>query len=191
MRIIPSDIIEFLYCPRFIYFMKVLKIPQYEKKRFKVQKGLQVHEKRQKENPDYLWKKIGAVKRESNIWLFSDQFHLSGIIDELVTLEDGSLAPLDFKFSRYRSSTYKTHRTQMICYCLLVDENYSEDVNQGFIYYIRGGHKKKAIKYTDHQKDKIKNTIQDYLEVVHNEKIPQKTKYTSRCNDCTYRNICV
>ena len=35
--ITPSDIIEFLYCKRFIYYMKCLGIEQYEEKRYKVQ----------------------------------------------------------------------------------------------------------------------------------------------------------
>jgi hypothetical protein len=42
--ITPSEIIEFLYCKRFIYFMKCLGIRQYEEKRYKVQKGREIHE---------------------------------------------------------------------------------------------------------------------------------------------------
>ncbi len=56
--ITPSEIIEFLYCKRFIYFMKCLGIRQYEEKRYKVQKGREIHEKREKENRDYLRKKL-------------------------------------------------------------------------------------------------------------------------------------
>ena len=37
--ITPSELIEFNYCKRFIYYMKCLNIPQFEEKRFKVQKG--------------------------------------------------------------------------------------------------------------------------------------------------------
>lgn len=45
--ITPSDMIEFLYCRRFIYYMKCLSIPQFEENRFKVQKGREVHEKKE------------------------------------------------------------------------------------------------------------------------------------------------
>ncbi len=37
--ITPSELIEFNYCKRFIYYMKCLNIPQFEENRFKVQKG--------------------------------------------------------------------------------------------------------------------------------------------------------
>ena len=39
LSITPSIVIEYLYCPRFIYFMKILNISQNEDRRFKVTKG--------------------------------------------------------------------------------------------------------------------------------------------------------
>ena len=49
--------IEFLYCKRFIYYMKCLGIKQYEDKRYKVEKGRELHRKKENENKDYLRKK--------------------------------------------------------------------------------------------------------------------------------------
>ena len=43
LSITPSIVIEYLYCPRFIYFMKILNISQNEDRRFKVTKGREVH----------------------------------------------------------------------------------------------------------------------------------------------------
>ena len=55
--ITPPDMIEFLYCKRFIYYMKCLGIKQYEDKRYKVEKGRELHRKKENENKDYLRKK--------------------------------------------------------------------------------------------------------------------------------------
>lgn len=44
--ITPSEVIEYLYCPRFIYFMNCLGIAQHEDQRFMVLKGREVHEQR-------------------------------------------------------------------------------------------------------------------------------------------------
>ena len=57
-----SDILEYLFCPRFIYFQNYLDIPQHEEKRFKVQKGRTIHEDKVKLNPQYLRKKLGCVE---------------------------------------------------------------------------------------------------------------------------------
>jgi CRISPR-associated exonuclease Cas4 len=45
-----SDVLEYQFCPRFIYFMRCLDIPQHEEKRFKVLKGREVHEERKLTN---------------------------------------------------------------------------------------------------------------------------------------------
>ncbi|MBE9547207.1 MAG: hypothetical protein IMF10_06910, partial [Proteobacteria bacterium] len=41
-----------------------MDIPQYEEKRFKVQKGRTIHEDKQRINPDYLRKKMGCIERK-------------------------------------------------------------------------------------------------------------------------------
>jgi len=46
-----SDILEYLFCPRFTYFELYLKIPEHQEKRFKVQKGRTVHEDKMRVNP--------------------------------------------------------------------------------------------------------------------------------------------
>jgi len=43
--ITPSDMIEFLYCKRYIYYMKCLGIDQNVEKRFKVMIGREIHER--------------------------------------------------------------------------------------------------------------------------------------------------
>ena len=65
--ITPSDMIEFLYCRRFIYYMKCLSIPQFEENRFKVQKGREVHEKKESQNKQYLRKKLGVVDKQIDV----------------------------------------------------------------------------------------------------------------------------
>lgn len=191
IKVTPSEIIEYLFCPRFIYFMNVLKIPQYEKRRYKVQKGLSVHEKRENENSNYLWKKIGATDRKSNVSLYSKKYNLSGLIDEIITLEDGTMSPIDYKFTEYKEKTYKTHRVQILCYCLLIEEMFGNPVKKGYIFYIRGGSKQIEINYNKRSKNQILKAINGILEIIGNEKIPPKTKYKNRCNDCTYKNICI
>jgi CRISPR-associated exonuclease Cas4 len=57
-----SHLLEYLFCPRFTYFEYVLDIPQHEEKRFKVEVGRKIHEK--KMNPEYLRKKLGVTEKK-------------------------------------------------------------------------------------------------------------------------------
>ncbi|MBS1272030.1 MAG: hypothetical protein MAGBODY4_01167 [Candidatus Marinimicrobia bacterium] len=49
--ITPSDMLEYLYCPRFIYFENVLDIPENQGNRWKVQKGRSIHKKKAHKTP--------------------------------------------------------------------------------------------------------------------------------------------
>ena len=63
-----SDVMEYLFCPRFIYFMYCLGIPQHEEKRYKVLKGRALHEAREKVNRSYIRKKLQcAAKRHCGL----------------------------------------------------------------------------------------------------------------------------
>ena len=66
-----SEVIEYMFCPRFTYFMNCLCIPQKEGERYKVQKGRKIHEDKSKINKEYLRKKIGVKNKEISIYLSS------------------------------------------------------------------------------------------------------------------------
>ncbi|RZB36876.1 MAG: CRISPR-associated exonuclease Cas4 [Desulfobacteraceae bacterium Eth-SRB2] len=104
-----SQMLEYLYCPRFTYFEYVMDIPQNEGQRFKVKKGRNIHEKVRKTNPEYLRKKIGGIDRKSDVYLAS---HLGtrGIVYEVLFLDDNTAAPLDYKFAEYKNKLFKTYR---------------------------------------------------------------------------------
>lgn len=171
--------------------MNVLKIPQNEDRRYKVQKGREIHEKRLQQNKDYLWKKIGAVSRQSNVYLISNKYHLCGIIDEVVTLTDDTLAPIDYKYAIYPDFVYKSHKIQIACYCLLIEEVFAKNVQEGYIFYIRDGNKQVTVPFTSGLKEKTLNDVSIILDIIQNERIPKPTAVRARCVDCTYKNICV
>ena len=94
--ITPSEVLEHVYCPRFTWFMNVQHIDQHEDQRYKVLKGREVHERRETENKTYLRRKIGVVKRENAVYLASPRLRMRGIVDEVLWLKDGTMAPLDY-----------------------------------------------------------------------------------------------
>lgn len=187
----PSAIIEYLFCPRFIYFMHCLNIPQHEEKRFKVLMGREVHEKKARLNKEYLRKKIGCVKRENLVYLASERYHLKGEVDEVLFLKDGMLAPLDYKFTEYKDRLYRTHRIQSILYGLLIMDNYGQEVKKGFLCYIRSKNLIKEIIFSKRDFEKVNNIIKEMLFIIQDGYFPKGTSYKIRCVDCCYKNICL
>ncbi len=188
--ITPSEIIEFQYCKRFIYFMKCLGIRQYEEKRYKVQKGRTIHDRREKENKEYLRKRLGAVKKEIDVSLVSDKYKIRGKVDEVLTLTDGTMAPLDYKFAEYDEILYATYLTQIVMYGLMIEETYDTVVKRGFIVYCRSGYTLKEIDITDKLKEQTRDYVIEFLNVAQGF-FPNATKYKARCIDCCYKNICI
>ena len=57
-----SDVVEYMYCPRFVYFERVLGIPQHEEKREKVIIGRNIHELKEKINKQSIRNKKWKIK---------------------------------------------------------------------------------------------------------------------------------
>jgi len=184
-----SQMLEYLYCPRFTYFEYVMDIPQNEGQRFKVEKGRNIHEKVRKTNSEYLRKKIGVKDKKSDAYLASP-LGIRGIVDEILFLDDDTAAPLDYKFAEYKQKLFKTYRFQLIFYARLIKDNYQVPVTRGFIIYTRS--KNKLVEVPIHEKDfdELGIITKGILDVIQRCKYPQPTKYKQRCPDCCYRNIC-
>lgn len=187
----PSLLMEYLFCPRFIYFMNCLCIPQREEKRKKVLIGRELHNERSKTNIDYLRKRIGCVGKEINVYLSSQELKINGEVDEVLTLNDGTMAPLDYKFSEYRDFTFKTHRYQSIFYGLLIKENYKKEVKKGFICYTRSKNLLKEIQIKENDFEELKKFIKEIINIRLKSFFPRGTKNKAKCIDCTYKNICI
>lgn len=102
-----THVLEHLYCPRFTYFEYVLAVPERQERRWKVQKGRQVHLERQKVNRSYLRKKLGVVDRQFDVPLASSQLGVRGVADEVLRMADGSMASFDYKFSKAPRTVYR------------------------------------------------------------------------------------
>lgn len=187
--ITPSEIIEYLYCPRFIYFQNVLSIPQYEEKSYKAMRGREVHNNKYKINKEYLRKQLGVKEKYQEEYLTNDS--LRGKIDEVLLLNDETMAPLDYKFARYNEKVYSTYKTQLYCYAWLIESNFDRPVNKGFIVYTRSKNKVIEIPITAKSKEQVKVCAGEIIKIIQKNIFPKATKFKKRCIDCTYRNICI
>lgn len=185
----PSEIIQYLYCPRFIYFEKVLGIPQFEEKSYKAMRGRDLHDRKIRMNKDYLRKKIGVVDKYQEQYLTNSM--IRGIVDEVLFLDDGTAAPLDYKFAEYKDKVFNTYQTQLACYAWLIEENFNKPVNRGFLVYTRSKNKIIDVMIEDTLKKEVKDAAGAIIEIIDRNRFPKATRYKKRCIECTYRNICI
>lgn len=188
LSLTPSHIIEYLYCPRFTYYEYVLRIPQYEEKHFKVNQGREVHQQKAKQNIDYLRSRLGVVDKHLNQYLTNDL--LRGEMDEILVFDDGSMAPLDYKFAFYKDRVFETYKTQLYCYAWLISHHFGSKVEKGYLVYTRSKNKLIEVPITLADMAQVETVAKQIGDIIQQNKYPKATKYKRRCVSCTYRNIC-
>jgi len=156
-----------------------------------VLKGRELHSRKEKENKEYLRKKIDCVSKEISVYLASPVIRVRGIVDEVLTFSDGSMAPLDYKYSEFREYLFKTHRIQSVLYAMLIKEIYKKPVNVGYICYVKNNAKLKKILYKPEDFEYAMDVVDEVFRVILKGHYPKKTSWRNRCIDCCYKNICV
>lgn len=189
ISITPSHIIQYLYCPRFTYFEYVLAIPQYETRHYKVMRGRHLHDVRLEQNKSYLRRRLGVVRRYDDQYLTNAL--LRGRVDEVLELQDGSMAPLDYKFARYDEKVFNTYKTQLYCYAWLIEENFQRPVRRGYLVYTRSKNKVVEVPVSPEDKAEVQAAAQAIRDILDKNFFPKATKSKKRCLTCTYRNICI
>jgi CRISPR-associated exonuclease Cas4 len=190
IRVTASELLEYLFCPRFIYYMNCLCISQYEGRRFKVLKGRNIHEEKSKSNIQYLRSRLGCIDKQIDIFMESEKLHIKGKVDEVLTLSDGTLAPLDYKYAEFKGKVYSTHRYQSVFYAALIKENFGCDVKRGFICYTRSGNRLEEIPIGPGDFKELQSMIRKIIDISRTGYYPKATPYKGACADCCYRNIC-
>ena len=169
--------------------MKDLNIRQYEENRFKVQLGREKHLNKKSTTTNQIRKRIGGVSKEQEKYLISKTYGVKGIVDEIYLLDDGTYAPLDYKFAEYKEKEFETYKIQMALYCLIIEELYKTKVNKFFLVYLRSKNLLKEIEFDDKLRKKSIKCINDYKKVIKGF-YPKATSSKARCFYCCYRNIC-
>ena len=185
-----SDILEHIFCPRFTYYMHVLEIQQHEDRRFKVMKGREVHEKRAKENTGYLRKKLGVCRREEEVFLVSKELQIKGVVDVVLWLSDGTMAPFEYKYSEYANVITETYLVQLAFQGALLQENYGLPVAKGYVCFVRSNNRVEEVVFPEDMYQKLELLVGEIATIMQEGYYPERVQYSNRCRDCTYRNLC-
>lgn len=185
-----SDLLEYTFCPRFIYFECVARIPERQEKRLKVQIGREVHHQRSSRNRKYLRKRVGAVAKTIQAYLVSERLGAAGAVDEVLELSDGSLAPLDYKFAEWKGRVWRTHLMQLGFYALLIEEAYAKPVSKGFVVYVRSNNRVEEVAIDSPLREEVESAIREIRKIVQLGWFPKPTRHRRACADCCYRTVC-
>ena len=135
-----TDVKHYIYCPRLIYFDRVLHAtPIFGSQQ---EEGKESHEDyvakelRRKDAIYYSPEFVGAQKLLSTT-LCSDALGLQGNIDLIIKTAKAEYIPIEYKnMNSDGGRVCMDHKYQLVAYALLIEEKYGTIVKRGFVNYI-------------------------------------------------------
>ena len=187
----PSEVMEHLFCPRFTYFMQVMKVPQHEEKREKVLIGRDIHNRKEEENISYLRKRLDVKEKIVGPYLASAKYHLKGVVDEILITCTGEYIVLDYKFAEYKEILFNTYKTQLCIYGLCVRDIYRVKMTRGYLVFTRSSNKLVEVPLSKDDYRNVTVILNQMLQIIQMEIYPKVKRNRNKCPDCTYRKLCV
>ena len=193
------EVIDYIYCPRIIYYEKTLKISGNKMKAFKEEEKKRLEGKGMI-NRRWIWDRLKLRKQSINNleqWnnkefskeLYSQKYHFHGKLDEILYLEEGTIVPLYYHNSKYTAREDNQYKNLMTLFFMLIEENYNINSQKGYILFLNG-HSLKKIECTTKDFESMKQYINETLNLIETEKYPLEAEGGTKCRDCYYKKIC-
>ena len=181
-----SDLKQFIYCPRIVYYNYVM--PVEKKTTYKMEHGKVAEEeiKRLEQRRKLRSYGLSEGKRIFNCWLTASKTGLTGKPDMLI-IKGRDYFPVDFKFTEKPPG--KNHLYQLCGYCIMLDEVYGCRAETAFIYQIPN-HDVKVFHLDDKIKSECREVVAEIRDMIGQERMPDATPSRGRCVECEYQNYC-
>jgi CRISPR-associated exonuclease Cas4 len=188
-----TDIKHYFYCPKIIYFDKVI----HAEPRFTAQQNeskikhdkIEEKDSRRKAGVFYS-KELQNAEKSFRVHMHSPTLRLEGVLDCL--LKNGKeMIPIDYKYTvSKKGDPWPDHKYQITAYALLVEETYDTIVRRGFVYYIPE-ELTIQIRITESMKTYLKKIIGATANIIESEEEPDARIPASRCSGgCGFLWIC-
>ncbi len=182
-----SDLKQYIYCPRILYFYYVLPVPRRITR--KMEYGKLEHVEIQQLEKRRGLKPYGVLdgERSFHVWLESSRLGLQGVLDMMITSTTGEIYPVEFKHSISKKGLHQKY--QLAAYAMLLEDMFRKPVRYGFLYLIPV----KTIiplEITCSMREHIKKVLSAIRNLISGERIPGYVRSKHRCCDCEFHNYC-
>lgn len=184
----PTDVRQYLYCPRIIYFNYVQ--PVRKQTTLKMMAGTDIHRQ------EAIAERYGRRSRrqlpegtsQHNVYLRSETLGLTGRLDRLIRCPDGRLVPIELKPSPKLETR---HQYQLVAYAMMIEEIYEQPVEEAFIYSLVT-RQVLPVSITQKKRDYVLDCLGSMRRMIEHESFPHATKgkHAGKCRDCEYRRYC-
>jgi len=190
-----TDVKHYIYCPRLVYFDRVLHAtPVFGSQQ---EDSKELHEDyvrkelRRKDAIYYSPEFVGAEKLLFTSFS-SSVLGLQGNVDLIIKTATGEFVPVEYKNMRSDNGRVcMDHKYQLVAYALLIEENFGTIVKRGFVNYIP---ETLILQFeiTPTMKSHVKRVIGHIKRIIKDEELPPIRVAKQKCGGgCGHRQICL
>lgn len=185
-----TDLKQFAYCGRVVYYERCL--PHLRPRTFKMDVGRDAHETEQKRALRRTLQKYDLPDpttqgtRAFDVALADPGHKLRGVLDEVVTTDDGVIFPVDYKLADKVSAN---HRLQLTAYAHLLEQAHGVAVPFGYLYLIKA-RRFERVRITPTLRQQLFDLLTALEMAITQERMPAATTVRSRCMSCEFRRFC-
>lgn len=184
-----SDLTQYYYCKRKVYFLKVAGVQAPTRRKMEVGKEEHSSEsKRMLERNDLFGIPREEVKEVTKRrFLSSEKLRVKGIVDVLLGLKDGSYVPVEIKYTDDPGANL-SRKKQLFAYMLLCEEALKSKCDFGVLYF---SVQNTSIRLTASEGDKesVKADLKAIWEMFSTESLPRKAP-AWKCTYCEVKRYC-
>jgi CRISPR-associated exonuclease Cas4 len=181
-----TDLKQWAYCPRVVYYHRVLPgvgKPTWKMREALTAQGIIERLEMRRGLREYGWE---GSSRRFGIWLTSESLGLKGKLDLLLE-RGGEGAVVDFKLTS--GEVGDNHRMQLTSYAMLVEACCGLQVDTAFVYRIPDD-RVFGFSVTSAWKQRVTEATSAIRELERTAWCPERTPVRVRCVECEYANFC-
>lgn len=187
-----SDLKQFAYCPRIIYYHYCL--PAVRPTTFKMKAGVEAGEAERRREERRSLRRYGLSRGEIafDINLTSERLGLRGRLDMAIRTDDNAagaleVIPVDYKMTPGRVGPNLL--LQLTAYGVMIEEAWGLPVRRGFLYLIPL-RQAREIEVTAKLRAGVGHAVQEIDRIVLREAIPSPPRDRGKCRNCEFRRFC-
>jgi CRISPR-associated exonuclease Cas4 len=181
-----SDLRQYLYCPRVVYFSLVVPIDRVET--FKMSAGRDAEREHARLERRRSLARYGLADgiRRYDVPVVCEKLGVSGIVDEVVHGPTGPV-PVEVKFTE--GGVAFGHKVQLAVYGMALEEQSGQQVARGFVHLVPS--KRTCAVVLD---DKLRAATSDITRriraMVASHEFPSPADRAAKCDGCELRSFC-
>jgi len=181
-----SDIRQFSYCPRVVYFTYVQ--PLERPATYKMEHGLTAEKRADALERRRTLHRYGLESGERifDAWLRSDALALSGKADLLILTADAA-CPVEYKETT--GGMTRNHRLQLTAYAMMAEQQYARPAPCGFVCRLPDGMMWRVTTLGT-WRQQVLDVLRRIREMADAERFPDPPRERGKCVDCEFRRFC-